>query len=331
MLLLVLLSAVSVAAKQRPTINATVAGLVSTNGVTSVLAGSLTLQPGAQVPDGFVVDSDENGNLLCAVMGKDGNYEKDVNGNYITGPCSYTDSSDVTSWDITIGKAHFTPGNSGCGDGASNSFKLGPSHEFTAYIICGNNSSATSMGTLVLIFDNAFLNGNQRSSTLTPAALWTAPDKSWSLNYGSGLYVASALPLNQVVSGTITNPEAKGDSNAIAGQQGPQGIQGVQGPEGLPGMTGATGPQGPQGANGLQGPQGLKGDAGPQGPKGDIGPQGPQGAAGVQGPQGVKGDTGPQGVQGIPGVFPTNVTLICGKPTTSKGITTSSCTLLPRR
>jgi hypothetical protein len=322
LILLVLLSTVFAAAKNRPTIKATVAGLVSTNGITSALAGTLTLTPGAQVPDGFVVAGDANDNPLCAVIGKDGNYQKDVNGNYIAGPCSYTDSSDITTWDITIGKAHFTPSNSGCGDGLSSSLKVGPSHEFTAYIICGNNSSPTSMGTLVLVFDNAFLNGSQRSSVLTPAALWTAPDKSWSMTYATGLYVNSVLPVNQVVSGTITNPDTKGDAAAIAGQQGPQGIQGLQGPQGLPGLTGATG---------AQGPQGVAGPVGPQGVKGDTGLQGPQGVAGPVGPQGVKGDIGPQGVQGIPGVFPTDVILICSKSTTSKGITTSYCTLLPRR
>lgn len=323
-LLLVLFSAVCAAAKQPKTINATIGGLVSTNGVTSALAGTVTLTPGTQVPDGFVVSTDDNDNPLCAVIGKDGNYQKDVNGNYITGTCAYTNSYDITAWDITIGKAHFTPSNSGCGNGFSNSWKVGASNEFTAYTICGNNSSATSMGTLVLIFDNAFLLGNERSAILVPSAPWTAPDKSWSMNYASGLYLSSSLPVNQVVTATIVNPAANGDATAIAGQQGPQGIQGVQGSEGLPGMTGATGPQGPKGDTGLQGLQGVAGPAGPQGAKGDTGPQG------AAGPQGPKGDTGPQGVQGIPGVFPMNVTLICGRSTTSKGMTTSNCTLLPR-
>jgi hypothetical protein len=123
------------------------------------------------------------------------------------------------------------------------------------------------------------------------------------LDFGDGVFVASARWLEIEVNGEILTPRqpvlpAPLALYALNGNEGPMG---PQGPAGNDGAAGPMGPQGSTGADGAAGPMGPQGPAGADGAAGPMGPQGPAGADGATGPAGPQGPQGPEGPQGPAG------------------------------
>ena len=123
------------------------------------------------------------------------------------------------------------------------------------------------------------------------------------LDFGDGVFVASARWLEIEVNGEILTPRqpvlpAPLALYALNGNEGPMG---PQGPAGNDGAAGPMGPQGSTGADGAAGPMGPQGPAGADGAAGPMGPQGPAGADGATGPAGPQGPQGPEGPEGPQG------------------------------
>lgn len=181
------------------------------NGQVTAITGSLSFAPGPKVVP-YEDAEDSDGNPLCYQYDSSGNVVYS-NGSPAFVSCPQYASYDITNWDITIGPTHLfrssanpTAANSGCGNGYSNSIRMGDNS--IAYYLCGNNADTASSGIIVIVVPLHFLMGGKNNGYTNLLA--EAADNNGNF-WDTGLYLPGVTPNASAVAALDPPSKRHGD------------------------------------------------------------------------------------------------------------------------